>query len=167
MQLIVKYEDVLKYLQRRQIFVHSIPPDELVAVSRSSVVRVSLLVAVSSQVGRAEAWLWAEENLRQVCFVEFFFLLECDCWLFHPKREQFFKYEESCWDVDTYPKWKTPPISWMLFLWDSRNISKQVLFDIGSSSPGVFFFSSGSGPGGSGWRHVFRDKHWLQLLFNM
>ena len=28
------------------------------------------------------------------------------------------------------------------------------------------FFSSGSGPGGSGWRHAARDKHWVQLLFN-
>ena len=25
------------------------------------------------------------------------------------------------------------------------------------------FFSSGSGPRGSGWRHAARDKHWVQL----
>ena len=28
-------------------------------------------------------------------------------------------------------------------------------------------FPSGSGPGGSGWRHADRDKHWVQLLFDM
>ena len=27
------------------------------------------------------------------------------------------------------------------------------------------FFSSGSGPGGSGWRHAARDKHWVELLY--
>ena len=43
----------------------------------------------------------------------------------------------------------------------------QLLFDSGSSSPGAFFSSSGSGPGGSGSWHTDRDKHWVQLLFDM
>ena len=32
---------------------------------------------------------------------------------------------------------------------------------------GSFSSSSGSGPGGSGWRHAARNKHWVQLLFDM
>ena len=43
----------------------------------------------------------------------------------------------------------------------------QLLFDSGSSSPGADFFLSGSGPRGSGWRNADRDKHWLQLQFDM
>ena len=42
--------------------------------------------------------------------------------------------------------------------WTSHNLSKQLLFDSGWSSPGRFFLSSGSGPWGSGWRHAARDK---------
>ena len=36
---------------------------------------------------------------------------------------------------------------------------------LGSVVP-LAMFPSGSGPGGSGWRHVDRDKHWVQLLFD-
>ena len=54
-----------------------------------------------------------------------------------------------------------------IFSWNSRNLSNQLLFDSGSSSPGaVFVFSSGSGPGGSGMWHANRDKHWVQLQFD-
>ena len=71
------------------------------------------------------------------------------------------------------PHAHTPPIPLLVLLhsqcilsWNSRNLSKQLLFDSDSSSPGAFFFSSGSGPRGSSWRHAVRKKHWVDLLFD-
>ena len=49
--------------------------------------------------------------------------------------------------------------------WNSRNLSKQLLFDNSLSLPRAFF-PSGSGPRSSGWQHTARDKHWVQLLFD-
>ena len=42
-----------------------------------------------------------------------------------------------------------------------------MLFDSGSSSLEAVLFPSGSGPGGSGWRHAARDKHKVQLSLSV
>ena len=58
----------------------------------------------------------------------------------------------------------TTPIS---VHFESRNLSKQLLFDSASSSLGAFFplVDLGLRAAVGAWWHVDRDKHWVQLLF--
>ena len=69
-------------------------------------------------------------------------------------------------DVDTYPRWTPPPFTLDAFSVELTQPLQIVAFSQRLVVAGCSFFSCGSRPGGSGWRHADRDKHWVQLLFD-